>query len=656
MKTFYGWGRKKSGFNAIKLANLNENSKFILREDGFIRSTGLGDSKSFSIVEDDLGIYYDAQKPSRLEFLLSNYDFNSDIKLLEKAKNAIELIRKFKISKYNNGLQISKDYFKNLSKEKVLIIDQNKDDLSLKYGLAEKFNINQIIDIAISENPYSDIYIKIHPDVINLRKKSEINFKILNNKCKIISDDINAISLLENFRKVYTRTSQMGFEALIMGCECIVFGMPFYAGWGLTDDRIECSRRKRNLSLTEVFAASYILYPKYNNPYSKQSSDIIDTIYTINRFKKIEKKRKNKLFLFGFSKWKHKFILPYLKEFDFEKVYFVNSNLKLYFEYARKFGLNENSSIYIWGAKMFPKIENFANKNKIKIVRVEDGFIRSVGLGSDLTRPLSLAFDDLGIYYNPLKESRLERILNNNIFDKHIISEAENLINKIVDLRISKYNFDQKMNFKVENSFYQKTILVVGQVEDDASIELGGFGIDNAKLLKEVKKINPNAYIIYKSHPDVNCGNRKGKLSANYLKEYCHLSLENVNIPSLISMVDEVHTITSLVGFEALLQRKKVITYGLPFYAGWGLTEDRIECSRRKRNLSISELVAGALILYPRYIDPIDLNYCKPEVLIKRIKEQNYFIENNRRFRSINGLRNLIVRLLQKMVIRNQKK
>ena len=653
MKTFYGWGRKKSGFNAIKLANLNENSKFILREDGFIRSTGLGDSKSFSIVEDDLGIYYDAKTPSRLEFILSNYDFKSDIKLLKKAKHAIELIRKFKISKYNNGLQINKDYFKNLSKEKVLIIDQNKGDLSLKYGLAEKFNINQIIDIAISENPYSDIYIKVHPDVINLKKKSEINFKKLNHKCKIISDDINAISLLENFRKVYTRTSQMGFEALIMGCECIVFGMPFYAGWGLTDDRIECSRRKRNLSLIEVFAASYILYPKYNNPYSKQSSDIIDTIYTINRFKKIEKKRKNKLFLFGFSKWKHKFILPYLKEFDFEKVYFVNSNLKLYFEYARKFGLNENSSIYIWGAKMFPEIENFANKNKIKIVRVEDGFIRSVGLGSDLTRPLSLAFDDLGIYYNPLKESRLERILNNNIFDKHIISEAENLINKIVNLRISKYNFDQNMNFKLENSPYQKTILVVGQVEDDASIKMGGFGIDNAKLLKEVKKINPDAYIIYKSHPDVNCGNRKGNLSTNFLKQFCNLSLGNVNLSTLISMVDEVHTITSLVGFEALLQGKKVITYGLPFYAGWGLTEDRISSPRRKRNLSISELVAGALILYPRYIDPIDLNYCKPEVLVNRIKDQKYFMENNRRSRIINLLRNLIVRLLQKMVIKN---
>ncbi len=652
MRTFYGWGRKKSGLRAIRLASLNENSNFILREDGFIRSIGLGDSKSFSLVEDDIGIYYDATKPSRLEDLLNNYDFKSDTKVIEQAKQALELIRKYKISKYNNGLLVDKDYFKNSSREKVLIIDQNKDDLSLKYGLAEEFNINKIVDIAISENPNSDIYIKIHPDVINLKRETDIDLKTLNYKCKVISDDINSISLLESFKKVYTRTSQMGFEALIMGCECVVFGIPFYGGWGLTDDRVSCTRRKRNLSLNEVFAASYILYTKYINPFSKKTSDIIDTINTINRFRYIETKRKKKVFLFGFSRWKKKFIYPFLKEFDYKKIYFVNSNLKTYYEYARKFGLNKNSEIYIWGSKLFPNIENFASKNNIKIIRVEDGFIRSIGLGSDFSRPLSLIFDDLGIYFNPLKESRLERILNKNSFDKHIISEAENLINQIINSRISKYNLSENINFKLDNIAYEKTILVVGQVDDDASIKLGGFGMTNSKLLKEVKKSNPNSYIIYKSHPDVNYGNRKGYLSYKYLSELCHLSLKNGNIHSLISLVDEVHTNTSLVGFEALLHRKKVVTYGLPFYSGWGLTEDRIPSNNRKRKLSLSELVAGTLILYPRYIDPFDLEYCKPELLVNRIKEKSYSIKKDKKQKFFYKLRNFFMILLQKIFIR----
>jgi len=647
-KTFYGWGRKKSGFKAIGLASLNENSTYILREDGFIRSIGLGDYKSFSLVEDDIGIYYDATKPSRLENLLNNYDFSSDAKLIEKAKQALNLIRKYKISKYNNGLLVSKDYFKNSSRKKVLIIDQNIDDLSLKYGLAEKFHINKIVDIAIHENPNADIYLKIHPDVINLRKKSGINLKKLNNRCKIISDHINAISLLENFNKVYTRTSQMGFEALILGCECVVFGMPFYAGWGLTDDRVSCLRRKRILSLTEVFAASYILYTKYNNPFSKKTSDIIDTISTINRFKNLEIKRKNKVFLFGFSRWKHKFIYPFLKEFNFDKIFFVNPIFKSHYKYAINKGLNQNDAIYIWGSKIFPEIENYAKNNQIKITRVEDGFIRSVSLGSDLTRPFSVIFDDLGIYFNPLKESRLERILNKNSFDNHLISEAENLINQIINSKISKYNFSENINFQLDNKLYEKTILVVGQVEDDFSIKLGGFGMSNSKLLQEVKKNNPNSYIIYKSHPDVNSGNREGYLSNEFLEKFCHLSLKDLNISYLISLVDEVHTITSLVGFEALLQRKKVVTYGLPFYSGWGLTFDKISCHRRKRELSLKELVAGALIIYPRYIDPIDLEYCKPELLVERIKEQNYLLKKNIIIKTFYVFRNFFIRLIQK--------
>ena len=655
MKIFYGWGRKKSGFKAIKLASLNENSKFILREDGFIRSTNLGDSKPFSIVEDDMGIYYDATKPSRLEFILNNYDFKSDKKLIKQANHSLELIKKFKISKYNQGLLVNENYFKNSIRDKVLVIDQNKDDLSIKYGLGEEYHINEIIDIAISENPNAEVYVKIHPDVINFKKKSEIDLKKISNKCKIISDDINAISLLENFKKVYTRTSQMGFEALIMGCECVVFGMPFYAGWGLTDDRVSCSRRNRILTLEEVFAASYILYPKYNNPFSKKPSDIIDTIHTIHHFRDIDKKKENKVFLFGFSRWKRKYIYPFLKGFDVKNIYFVNSNLKSHHKFIQKFGLNKNCEICIWGSKLFPEIEEFANKNKIKIFRVEDGFIRSVGLGSDLIRPLSLVFDDLGIYYDPSKESRLERILNNNKFDKYLISEADNLINQIINSRISKYNFKENVHFELKNSLFEKTILVIGQVEDDASVLLGGYGIDNKNLLKKVKESNPNAYIIFKSHPDVNSGNRKGNLPTKFLNDFCHLYLRDGNISSLISLVDEVHTITSLVGFEALLQRKKVVTYGLPFYAGWGLTEDRITCSRRKRKLSLSELVAGALILYPKYIDPIDLEYCKPELLVKRIKEKRNLLEQDRKLRIFYKFRNFIIRLLQKIFIKKFK-
>ncbi len=278
---FYGWGRKTSGLNAIKLAK-KHNTSFILLEDGFIRSLGLGvdNSPSFSLVEDNVGIYYDATYPSKLENILNYYDFDSDEKLMNDAKKAIKLIVKYHISKYNNSLDIKKNYF-NKNTDNVLVITQTAGDSSLKFGMLENFSTDDMIKDAIKENPNSDIYLKIHPDVLSGKKKADIDINNLDKKVILIQENINPISLLKNFNKVYTKTSGMGFEALLVGCECICYGMPYYAGWGITKDKVKCDRRKRTLTLEEIFGAAYILYTKYYNPYSMKKSDIIDTILTI---------------------------------------------------------------------------------------------------------------------------------------------------------------------------------------------------------------------------------------------------------------------------------------------------------------------------------------------------------------------------------------
>ncbi|WP_299926652.1 hypothetical protein [Sulfuricurvum sp.] len=258
-------------------------------EDGFIRSVGLGveGSPSFSIVKDSMGIYYDATVPSQLENLLNTYDFLSDIPLMITAHEAISLIRKHHISKYNNAPDVEKDFFENDQKESILIVAQTYGDESLRYGMSENFSTDFIIDTAIAENPNAKVYLKIHPDVISGKKNSDIDIERARQKCIIIDKNVNPISLLEYFDVVYTKTSQMGFEAILLGKKCVCFGMPFYAGWGLTDDRVECKRRMQNRTVEEVFAAAYILYSHYYNPYLKRSSNIIDTIQEIVRQRKI---------------------------------------------------------------------------------------------------------------------------------------------------------------------------------------------------------------------------------------------------------------------------------------------------------------------------------------------------------------------------------
>ncbi|ENY9550747.1 capsular polysaccharide biosynthesis protein, partial [Campylobacter coli] len=388
---FVGWGRKNSGLKAMSLAK-KHHTKFMLLEDGFLRSLNLGveNSPSFSIVKDDVGIYYDANTPSRLENILNTYEFSP--KELALAKKAIELIKKEKLSKYNNNLCIPQELF-SANEERVLIIAQVANDASLKFGLASDFSTQDIINDALKENPNAKIYIKIHPDVLSGKKQSDFSLQDLPSRCVILKENYNPIELLSHFKKVYTKTSGMGFEALMLGCKCVCYGMPFYAGWGLTQDKLECKRRVKKRSLEEVFCAAYILYSEYFNPYLNQKSDIFDTIFTLARYKKIEQANSHTLYFLGFSKWKREFVKPFFKAKN-NKIIFLNSLDELY-----KANLNSEDKIFIWGKKYDKALlaKDFNNE----IFLVEDGFLRSVFLGSDLTRPFSLIVDSKGLYVDP---------------------------------------------------------------------------------------------------------------------------------------------------------------------------------------------------------------------------------------------------------------
>jgi len=278
---FLGWGYKKSGLEA------KEMPKYLLLEDGFIRSLGLGVEgyEAFSIVEDEKGMHYDAKKETTIENILNNYDFENDKKLLSLANDAINLIKKYKISKYNLSEMRLPENVK-VKGKKVLIIAQTAGDNSLKYGRAYEFEPKDIILSALEENPGAKIYVKIHPDVLTGKRKSSIDVELAKKHCTVITENTNPIMLLEEFDKIYTQTSQMGFEAAFLGKEVVTFGMPFYAGWGITKDKLTEKRRKRKLTPLEVFAAAYILYSKYYNPYEKRECDIIETIETIYKKRK----------------------------------------------------------------------------------------------------------------------------------------------------------------------------------------------------------------------------------------------------------------------------------------------------------------------------------------------------------------------------------
>lgn len=352
-------------------------------------------------------------------------------------------------------------------------------------------------------------------------------------------------------------------------------------------------------------------------------------------------------YLFGFSRWKRGFIRPFFQpKLSKNSLHFCKD-----IEEAIYKGLNTNSQIYIWGKKPFPEVENYAKENNIPLLRVEDGFVRSVSLGSDLTKAYSLVIDSRGIYFDPTSESDLEHLLNTYTFDKALLQRAKELQKYLIEKKISKYNIYKDTQIVLEGlKEGQKVIMVPGQVEDDASITYGANGMSNLELLQRARKNAPNAYLIYKPHPDVLSGNRKGNVPSSIALVYCDTIITEASLDSVLELSDEIHTMTSLVGFEGLIRGKEVYTYGLPFYANWGLTHDIHHLARREKKRSLEELIAAAFILYPQYIHPKTNDFCEIEVLLKEIDKEKKRYNSNIIYKLFIDSRNMISRKIQQLI------
>jgi capsular polysaccharide export protein len=295
---------------------------------------------------------------------------------------------------------------------------------------------------------------------------------------------------------------------------------------------------------------------------------------------------------------------------------------------ALKAALMDGGRLLSWAGRTSEDFETACAENGVELLRIEDGFLRSVGLGAGLAPGAMLAVDDQGIYYDPSRPSRLETLLETRDLSQEEHERGANLVQRIVAARVSKYNFGKVAHFDFPAD--RPKILVPGQVADDAAIRkaqsatLDGANSPNINfdLLKAVRHRNPNAFIIYKPHPDVETGLRKGRLSRSETGQYADHVASKVDIIDLIEAADAVETFSSLTGFEALLRRKPVTVHGLPFYAGWGLTRDMTVSPRRTRARSLAEIVYLALVVYARTIDPVTMLPCSPEFLIGRLAEQ----------------------------------
>ena len=581
------WGHAPRAARAKALAE-RSGAALLRVEDAFLRSLfpGRCGEPPLGLVIDEQGIHYDPSHPSDLETLLAKNPLD-DHALLETARLCMARIGAQHLTKYSacdpDTPAPPPGY--------VLVIDQVRGDASLTHGglhgPLSPYIFHEMLVQAQLDHPTARIVIRTHPEAAQgLRPGHFTDADAQSDRVSICDAPCSPQSLLDGAIAVYTVSSQLGFEAILAGHRPNVWGLPFYAGWGLSDDQTPHPRRNRRLTRTQLFAGAMLLYPKWYHPCRDRLCALPDLLNHLEALVRAWREDHAGYDALDMRLWKR----PHLQAFfgRWQKLRF------------RKTAMGRRSMV--WGAGDGD-------------IRIEDGLLRSRGLGAALTPPLSLVRDDLGIYYDPTQPSRLEHLVARPL-PPGGTERAARLIAGLRAQGLTKYNLAGARATLPQGH----RILVPGQVEDDASIRLGAADIcTNTALLSKVRAENPDAIILYKPHPDVEAGLRPG---ASADMSAADMVLPQADTAWLLTQVQEVWTITSTLGFEALLRAVPVTCLGAPFYAGWGLTRDLGQVPDRRRARPNLEILAHAVLIdYPRYLDPVTRLPCSPELALERLAD-----------------------------------
>lgn len=585
------WGRKPSAQRAQAWAAARQLPVCWL-EDGFLRSVGLGDRcPPWSVVVDDLGIYYDARQPSRLEALIAQ---PRDAVELARGEALATLWREHRVSKYN----AARERPDLVAEGDVLVVDQTWGDASIACGQADAGSFRRMLEAALDERPRARVLLKVHPDVLAGRKRGHFGSLSPGQAARVrwLAEPAHPAGLLPHVAAVYVVTSQMGFEALLWQRPVRCFGMPFYAGWGLTQDALPAPVRRGTATLPALTLAALADYPRYLDPETGLPCEPERLLDWMGLQRRQRERFAPQLQARGFSRWKRPLVRAFL------------AGSEVSFQPASAPLPASGGAVVVWGrTEVPPEVQR-------PVLRLEDGFLRSVGLGADLVRPLSWVVDTRGIYYDTRQPSGLTELLMDRTFDATLCDRAARLRQAILAAGVTKYNVGGARWCRPAAAGSRPVVLVVGQVESDAALRYGAPGVcTNLALVQAARRARPDAWLVYKPHPDVVARLRAQGEGEDSAARHCDEVLPPVAMDALLGAVDAVHVMTSLAGFEALMRGTPVTVWGCPFYAGWGLTDDRQAQPAPRRPLSLDALVAGVLILYPTYVSRTTGHFCSPE-------------------------------------------
>jgi len=254
------------------------------------------------------------------------------------------------------------------------------------------------------------------------------------------------------------------------------------------------------------------------------------------------------------------------------------------------------------------------------VLRVEDAFLRSVLPGRDGEPPLGLHLDLNGVHFDPSKPSDLELILRDDpLDDTALLNRARECADAIKRLHLSKYNAFHPDTPPPDPGY----VLVIDQTAGDASVTASRADRNTfLEMLFTAREDHPAAKIYIKTHPETAQGHRDGHYRDEDLGPNVEFLSDPISPHTLLDGAVGVYTVSSQFGFEAIMAGHKPVTFGQPFYVGWGLSDDRMPLDRRQRNLTRTQLFAAAMILYPRWYDPYRDRLCSLEDAIETLHAQ----------------------------------
>lgn len=264
-----------------------------------------------------------------------------------------------------------------------------------------------------------------------------------------------------------------------------------------------------------------------------------------------------------------------------------------------------------------------AEAASVPYVTLEDGWLRSIRPGGS-EMPLSLVVDWTGRHFDARTPSDCEALIVRSAgnADPNRLTRARVAIAALRDERISKYNHAPEISADavVGHEPGQGAVLVVDQTWGDASIA-GGLADEATfdRMLAAALEENPGRQVLVKTHPETTGGAKRGYLTraaGDRIRRIDSL----VNPWSLIETVEAVYVVSSQLGLEALVGGRRVVCFGAPCYAGWGLTDDRVAIPRRTARPTIDQLFAALYFDYARYVSPVDQSPTTFEATFDRLR------------------------------------